>query len=109
MRKSEMKQLQAVLDMFEHLQDECDNMITFMNEHNFIYEKQAYEIRRQAYHKCFLELQYTLSGQQVNDWTAADTAIARQLVDFFKDGTVVLQNDCNFYASWLKHKILKED
>lgn len=23
--------------------------------------------------------------------------------------TVKLQNDCNFYAAWLKHKLLKED
>ena len=43
------------------------------------------------------------------EWTDADTATAKEIVAFFKDGTVKLQNDCDFYAAWLKHKVLKED
>ena len=104
-----MEQLQAVLDTFDRLEDECYERMACMAEHNFKYEKQVIEIRRQAYHKCFRELQKTLARQQVDEWTDADTATAREIVAFFKDGTVKLQNDCNFYAAWLKHKVLKED
>jgi len=104
-----MEQLQAVLDTFDRLEDECYDRMAYMDEHNFNYEKQAIEIRRQAYHKCFRELQKTIARQQVDEWTDADTATAKEIVAFFKDGTVKLQNDCNFYAAWLKHKVLKED
>lgn len=55
------------------------------------------------------KVQKTLTRQQVDEWTDADTATAKEIVAFFKDGTVKLQNDCNFYAAWLKHKVLKED
>ena len=104
-----MEQLQAVLDTFDRLKDECYDRMAFMDEHIFNYEKQAIEIRLQAYHKCFRELQKTLARQQVDEWTDADTATAKEIVAFFKDGTVKLQNDCNFYAAWLKNKLLKED
>ena len=104
-----MEQLQAVLDTFDRLEDECYDRMAYMDEHNFNYEKQAIEIHRQAYHKCFRELQKTLDRQQVDEWTDADTATAKEIVAFFKDGTVKLQNDLNFYAAWLKHKLLKED
>jgi len=109
MRQAEMEQLQAVLDTFDRLEDECYDRMAYMEEHNFNYEKQVIEIRRQAYHKCFRELQKTLTRQQVDEWTDADTATAKEIVAFFKDGTVKLQNDLNFYAAWLKHKLLKED
>lgn len=105
MRQAEMEQLQAVLDTFDRLEDECYDRMAYMDEHNFNYEKQAIEIRRQAYHKCFCELKKTLDRQKVDEWTDADTATAKEIVAFFKDGTVKLQNDCNFYAAWLKHKL----
>ena len=104
-----MEQLQAVLNTFDRLEDECNDRMAFMEEHNFNYEKQAIEIRRQAYFKCFRELQKTLDRQKVDEWTDADTATAKEIVAFFNDGTVKLQNDLNFYAEWLKHKLLKED
>ena len=50
MRQAEMEQLQAVLDTFDRLEDECYDRIAYMDEHNFNYEQQAIEIRRQAYH-----------------------------------------------------------
>jgi hypothetical protein len=46
---------------------------------------------------------------KVDEWTAGDTTTAREIVDFFKDGSVKLQNDLNFYAAWITKKILKED
>ena len=67
-----MEQLQAVLDTFDRLEDECYDRMAYMDEHNFNYEKQAIEIRRQAYHKCFRELQKTLNRQQVDEWTVED-------------------------------------
>lgn len=98
-----MEQLQAVLDTFDRLEDECYDRMVYMDEHNFNYEKQAIEIRRQAYHKCFRELQKTLDRQKVDEWTDVDTATAKEIVAFF------MQSDLNFYAAWLKHKVLKED
>lgn len=60
MTQKEREVLQAVLDTFDHWEDKCYEKMAFMEEHNLSYEKQAIEIRRQAYHKCFRELQKTL-------------------------------------------------
>jgi hypothetical protein len=109
MTTAEREQLQAVLDKFDRREDECYDKMGYMEEHKFNYEKQAIDLKRQAYHECFRELQATLSRMKVDEWTAGDTTTARELVDFFKDGSVKLQNDLNFYAAWITKKILKED
>ena len=61
MRQAEREQLQAVLDKFDRREDECYDKMGYMEEHKFKYEKQAIDLKRQAYHECFRELQATLN------------------------------------------------
>ena len=65
MRQAEREQLQAVLDKFDRREDECYDKMGYMEEHKFKYEKQAIDLKRQAYHECFRELQATLSRMKV--------------------------------------------
>ena len=102
MKHQEKEQLQAVLDTLDRKEDECWEKIAFMDEHKFMYEKQAVDIRRQTYHECFRELQKTMSRMHVDEWTQQDEAVANEIIAYFRDGTVKLQHDLNIYASWME-------
>ncbi len=102
MKQKEQEQLQAVLDEFDRKEDECWEKIAFMDEHKFMYEKQAIDIKRQAIHECFRKLQGTLQRMTVDEWTKQDEAIANEIIAYFRDGTVKLQHDLNLYAGWLE-------
>jgi len=104
MTTKEQEQLQAVLDEFDRKEDECQEKIAFMDEHKFMYEKQAIDIRRQAYHECFRKLQTALSRMKADEWTQQDEAIANEIIAYFRDGTVKLQHDLNLYATWMEQR-----
>lgn len=74
MTTKEQEQLQAVLDEFDRKEDECWEKIAFMDEHKFMYEKQAIDIRRQAYHECFRKLQTALSRMKMEGWAQEEEA-----------------------------------
>ena len=104
MTTKEQEQLQAVLDEFDRKEDECWEKIAFMDEHKFVYEKQAIDIRRQAYHECFRKLQTALSRMKADEWTQQDEATANEIIAYFRDGTVKLQHDLNLYATWMEQR-----
>lgn len=108
MKQAEREQLQAVLDKFDRREDECYDKMGYMEEHKFNYEKQAIDLKRQAYHECFRELQATFSRMNVDEWTQQDEAIAKEIITFFRDGTVKLQHDMNLYATWLEKWVAKQ-
>lgn len=109
MTQAEREQLQAVLDKFDRREDDCYNRMDYMEEHKFNYEKQAIDLKRQAYHERFRELQSTLSRMKVDEWTAQDDAIAREIIAYFRDGTVKLQHDLNLYATWLEKRMVGKE
>ena len=108
MKQAEREQLQAVLDKFDRREDECYDKMGYMEEHKFNYEKQAIDLKRQAYHECFRELQATFSRMKVDEWTQQDEAIAKEIIAYFRDGTVKLQHDLNLYATWLEKWVAKQ-
>lgn len=108
MKEAEREQLQAVLDKFDRRKDECYDRMGYMEGHYFKYEKQAIDLKRQVYHECFRELQATLSRMKVEEWTQQDDAIAKEIIAYFRDGTVKLQHDLNLYATWLEKLVTKQ-
>lgn len=60
MTKGEYAKLKAVLDYFEKKEDECWDLLGFMDEHKFNFEKQAADMKRQVYHECYRKLRCAL-------------------------------------------------
>ncbi len=50
----------------------------------------------------------TLSRMKVEEWTQQDDAIAKEIIAYFRDGTVKLQHDLNLYATWLEKLVTKQ-
>lgn len=60
MTREEYSKLQELLKSFDKKEGECFDKICFMDEHKFMYEKQAIEIKRSAYYECYRELHRVL-------------------------------------------------
>lgn len=45
---------------------------------------------------------------KVEEWTQQDDAIAKEIIAYFRDGTVKLQHDLNLYATWLEKLVTKQ-
>lgn len=56
MTKEEQTILQGVLADFDQKDCSCLDRINFLSEHNFPFEKQAAEIEKTAYRKCYNRL-----------------------------------------------------
>lgn len=61
MVEEERKILEDVLAKFDKYEDDCFDKIHFLSEHNFLFEKQAVEMKRSAYHDCYRELRQALN------------------------------------------------
>ena len=60
MTAEETKMLEELLAKFEQYENDCWDKIGFLNEHKFAFEKQAVDLKRQAYHDCYRELRRTI-------------------------------------------------
>ena len=67
MNKEEREQLQAVLNLFDRKENECIERVNFLEEHNFMMEKQFVQAKRSVYRDCYRELNSTLSRMRVKD------------------------------------------